>query len=76
MNHMKVCVIPKERHHAVPKQAGKTNHVERFNGILQGRVSRLVRGSLAFSKKVKNHILAIKFFICHYNLKKAAALHV
>ncbi len=69
-------VIPKSRHHAVPKQAGKTNHVERFNGIMRGRISRLVRDSLSFSKKVKNHIGAIKFFICNYNLEKAAALHV
>lgn len=69
-------VIPKNRHHAVPKQAGKTNHVERFNGILRGRISRLVRDSLSFSKNFKNHVLAIKFFICHYNINKIAALHV
>jgi hypothetical protein len=36
--------------------------------------SRLVRDTLSFSKKVENHIGAIKFFICHYNLEKAAAL--
>jgi hypothetical protein len=28
------------------------------------------------SKLVENHIGAIKFFICHYNLEKAAALPV
>jgi insertion element IS1 protein InsB len=33
-----------------------------------------VRESLSFSKKLANHIGAIKFFICHYNLEKAAAL--
>jgi len=27
-------------------------------------------------KKVENHIGAIKFFICHYNLEKVAALPV
>jgi insertion element IS1 protein InsB len=32
-----------------------------------------VRATLSFSKKVENHIGAIKFFICHYNLEKAAA---
>jgi hypothetical protein len=31
---------------------------------------------LSFSKQVENHIGAIKFFICHYNLEKAAALPV
>lgn len=67
-------VIPKEQHKAVPKQAGKTNHIERFNCTLRQRVSRLVRSALSFSKKLENHIGAIKYFICHYNLTKAALL--
>jgi hypothetical protein len=33
-----------------------------------------VRGTLAFSKKAVNHIGAIRYFICHYNLTRAAAL--
>jgi hypothetical protein len=37
------------------------------------RVSRLVRDALSFSKKLANHIGAIKLFICHYNLTRAAA---
>ena len=69
-------VIPAERHKAITKQAGKTNHIERFNNPLRQRLSRLVRDTLSFSKKVENHIGAIKFFICHYNLEKAAALPV
>jgi hypothetical protein len=36
----------------------------------------LVRETLSFSKKLENHIGAIKFFICSYNLTKAAALPV
>jgi len=40
------------------------------------RVSRLVRDRLSFSKKLANYIGAIKFFIGHYNLAKAAALPV
>jgi len=67
-------VIPAERHQAITKQARKTNHIERFNNTLRQRLSRLVRDTLSFSKKVENHIGAIKFFICHYNLEKAAAL--
>ena len=66
-------VIPKNRHHAVPKQAGKTNHVEWFNGISRGRIPRLVRDSLSFSK---DYVLAGKFFICHCNINKIAVLHV
>jgi insertion element IS1 protein InsB len=49
-----------------------SNHIERFNNTLRQRVSRLVRETLSFSKKLVNHIGAIKMFICHYNLLKAA----
>ncbi len=69
-------VIPAERHKAITKKARKTNHVERFNNTLRQRVSRLVRETLSFSKKLATHIGAIKFFICQYNLANAAALPV
>ncbi len=69
-------VIPAELHKAITKHARKTNHIERFNNTLQQRVSRLVRETLSFSKKLANHIGAIKYFICHYNLEKAGALPV
>jgi insertion element IS1 protein InsB len=36
-------------------------------------VSRLVRETLSFSKKLANHIGAIQYFICHYNLTRVAA---
>jgi insertion element IS1 protein InsB len=55
--------------------ARKTNHCERFNNTLRQRVSRLVHEALSFSKKLGNHVGAIKMFICHYNLTKAPALH-
>ena len=64
-------VIPKERHRVVK---GKANHIERFNCTMRQRISRLVRKALSFSKKLENHIGAIKYFICHYNLQRA--LHV
>jgi insertion element IS1 protein InsB len=64
-------VIPAKQHRAVTKQSGKVNHLERFNCTLRQRVSRLVRKALSFSKKLTNHIGAIKYFICHYNLAKA-----
>jgi insertion element IS1 protein InsB len=64
-------IIPEERHHVID---GKTNHIERFNCTMRQRISRLVRQALSFSKKLSNHIGAIKYFICHYNLDKA--LHV
>ena len=67
-------VIPSAQHRAISKLARKTNHVERFNCTLRQRVSRLVRATLSFSKKLSNHIGAIKYFICDYNLTKGAAL--
>ena len=67
-------VIPAAQHRAITKHARKTNHIERFNNTLRQRVSRLVRETLSFSKKLAHHIGAIKYFICHYNLEKAGAL--
>src|SRR5262249_35988392 len=65
-------VIPAAQHRAISKLARKTHHIERFNNTLRQRVSRLVRAALSFSKKLANHIGAIKLFICHYNLTRAA----
>ena len=69
-------VIPAAQHQAITKPARTTNHIERFNNTMRQRVSRLVRDTLAFSKNLVNHIGAIKYFICHYNLTRAAALLV
>jgi insertion element IS1 protein InsB len=60
-------VLPSERHQVCAKSSGHTNMIERFNCTLRQRVSRLARGALSFSKVIKNHIGAIKYFICHYN---------
>ena len=60
-------VIPSKRHRAVGKDSGQTNRIERFNCTLRQRVSRLVRKTLSFSKKLENHIGAIWYFIHHYN---------
>jgi IS1 family transposase len=64
-------VLPARRHKAVGKDSGKTNHIERFNTTMRQRISRLVRKTLSFSKKLENHIGAIWYFIHHYN----ASLH-
>ncbi|WP_241994505.1 IS1 family transposase, partial [Chroococcidiopsis cubana] len=60
-------VIPVKRHRAVGKETGLTNRIERLNNTLRQRVSRLVRASLSFSKKLNNHIGAIWYFIHGYN---------
>ena len=64
-----------EKHFAVGKQSGLTAYIERFNCTLRQRASRLVRKALSFSKSVENHIGAIKYFICNYNLQ-TKALHL
>jgi len=60
-------VLPSNRHHAVGKETGLTSYIERFNNTLRQRVSRLVRKTLSFSKKLDNHISAIWNFIHYYN---------
>jgi IS1 family transposase len=67
-------VIPAAQHQALTKYARNTNHIARFTNTLRQRVSRLVRSTLAFSKSVGNHIGAIRYFICHYNLTRVALL--
>jgi IS1 family transposase len=69
-------VIPAEQHKAIARHDRKTNHIERFNNTLRQRLSRLVRETLSFSKKLTHHIGAIKYVICHYNLTRAVALPV
>ena len=69
-------VILAEQHRAITKQAQKTKHIERFNNTLRQRVSRLVRETLSFSKKLAHHIGAITYCICHYNLTRKVALPV
>ena len=56
-------------HFGVGKDSRLIAYIERFNGTLRQRASRLVRKLLSFSKSLENHIGAIKYFICHYNLQ-------
>ena len=62
-----VSVIPRKRHVAVGKDSGLTSYIERLNNTLRQRISRLVRKTLSFSKKLENHIGAIWMFIHEYN---------
>jgi len=69
-------VLPQNRHREVGKESGKTNHLERFNLTLRQRISRLVRETLSFSKKIENHIGAIWNFIHYYNAEIAPKLAI
>ena len=62
-------VFPSERHRSSKKKKD-TNHLERLNNTIRQRVSRLVRKTLSFSKKLQNHVYAIKYFFCNYNLEQ------
>jgi insertion element IS1 protein InsB len=62
-----VTVFPQKRYKAVGKETGLTNYIERFNNTMRQRISRLVRKTLSFSKKLSNHIGAIWYFIHEYN---------
>jgi insertion element IS1 protein InsB len=52
---------------AVGKETGKTSYIERLNNTFRQRIGRLGRKTLSFSKKLKNHIGAVWYFIHHYN---------
>ena len=61
-------VFPKDTHQALGKEAGQTNHVERWNNTLRQRMARFVRKPLSFSKSLASHHLFVKWFSFHYNL--------
>jgi hypothetical protein len=61
-------VFPKDTHQALGKEAGQTNHVERWNNTLRQRKVRFVRKTLSFSKSLTAHHMFVKWFIFHYNL--------
>ena len=69
-------VIPAGRHRAITKRARKTNHIERFNNTLRQRLSRLVRETLSFSKKLAHHIGAIKYGSNRNGMKLRGKLRV
>ena len=60
--------FPARTHRFCGKAEGETNHAERWFGTVRSRLSRLVRRSYAFSKKVERHLDAIHLFITTYNL--------
>lgn len=60
-------IFPACRHRAVGKETGGTSRIERFNNTMRQRISRLVRKTLSFSKKLVNHIGAIWLFVHPYN---------
>jgi len=60
-------IFPTTQHQAVGKETGLTYKIERLNCTFRQRISRLVRRTLSFSKKIENHIGAIWYFVHYYN---------
>ena len=60
--------FPQRTHRFGGKEEGETNHAERFFGTIRARLSRLVRRTYSFSKRVERHLEAIHLFITSYNL--------
>jgi IS1 family transposase len=50
-----------------------TPHIARCTNTLRHRAARLGRAALSCSKKLSHHSGAMKLFLCHYNLTRAAA---
>ena len=61
--------FPRRTHRFCAKQEGETNHAERFFGTIRARLSRLVRRTYAFSKRVERHLEAVHLFLTDYNLQ-------
>lgn len=66
--------IPAQTHQIVGKETGQTAHVERLNNTLRQRLSRLVRKSLSFSKKLAMVNLHLKLFFFYYNLHRVSTI--
>lgn len=61
-------VLPDDRHRAVGKGEGHTNHVERWNRTLRQRLGRFVRKTPSFSKSEEMHEVCLPLFLHDYNL--------
>lgn len=66
--------VPEEQLHQQTNKE-KTNHIERFHATLRGRVGRLTRKTLSFSKSHFMHLLHIRLFLHNYNQSCAHKLH-
>lgn len=60
-------VFATDRHQAVEKGSGETNHIERWFNTLRQRLARFVRKTLSFSKSDRFHEMALRLFIHHHN---------
>lgn len=64
-------IFPSKRHRAEGKGSGKTNNIGSMNSTMRQRISRLVGQTLSFSKKIGNHIGAIRNSVHYHNASLA-----
>jgi len=62
-------VLPEEKHSAVGKESGETNHQERWYNTLRQWGGRYTRRTLSFSKMDFYHRLFPEWFIIQDNLR-------
>jgi len=60
-------VLPPQQHRPGGKEAGETNHIERWNNTLRQRLARFVRKTLSFSKSDVMHENCLLLFLHYYN---------
>lgn len=60
-------VFAADRHQAVGKDSGETNHIERWFNTLRQRLARFVRKTLSFSKSDQFHERVFRLFVHRYN---------
>ena len=66
----------KGNHQQVGKESGQTKHIERYWATLRARITRYVRKSLSFSRKLRYHHLVTKMFIVDYNQNCLSTLFI
>ena len=64
---VKSYAILKANYKKVGKESGQTNYIERYWATLRARITRYVRKSISFSRKLRYHHLVTKLFIIDYN---------
>ena len=67
-------IITSLKHVSVGKNAGETNHMERWNNTLRQWLGKYTRKTLSFSKSEQFHELVTRLFIIKYNLSKSVPI--
>jgi insertion element IS1 protein InsB len=67
-------ILKSKKHHQVGKESGQTNHIEQYWATLSAKITRYIRKSLSFARKLKYYHLVTKMFIIYYNQNCSSTL--